>query len=70
MKTVHSLILKSIKKFGLNSVTHSKVIALLIFTKFTCYLMEVCHLVIIVDEKQVKKWYNEFQNFYTYNFSL
>jgi hypothetical protein len=39
-------ILKSLKIFGLNSLTCSKVIAIfLIFTKFTRYLMEVRHLV-------------------------
>jgi hypothetical protein len=32
------------KKFGLNSLTRSKVIALLISTKFTRDLMEVRHL--------------------------
>jgi hypothetical protein len=34
-----------LNKFGLNSLSHSKVIALLIFTKFTRYIMEVRHLV-------------------------
>jgi hypothetical protein len=55
VEMIHSFILKSLKKFGLNSLTHSKVIALLlIFTKFTSDLMKVHHLMYIVDEKQVK----------------
>jgi hypothetical protein len=33
------------KKIGLNSLTRSKVIAFLIFTKFTCDLMQVHCLV-------------------------
>jgi hypothetical protein len=36
---------ESHKKFGLNSLTRSKVNALLIFTKFTRDLMEIRHFV-------------------------
>jgi hypothetical protein len=48
IKTVYIVrffILKSLKKFELDSLTRSKVIALLIFTTFTRDLMEVRHLV-------------------------
>jgi hypothetical protein len=42
------------KNFGLNSLTRSKFIALLIFTKFPCDLLEVPHFVYIIDERNVK----------------
>jgi hypothetical protein len=44
-QVIHSFILKSLKNFGFNSLTHSKVNAFLIFTKFTRDLMEVSNLV-------------------------
>jgi hypothetical protein len=43
VQSVGSFMLKSLKKFGLNSLTRSEVIALLIVTKFTRDLMEVRH---------------------------
>jgi hypothetical protein len=42
---VHSFIQKSQKEFGLNSLTPSKVIERLIFTKFTHVLMQVRRLI-------------------------
>jgi hypothetical protein len=45
VQIVLSFILKYLKKFGLISLTCSKGITLLVFTKFTCDLLEVRHLV-------------------------
>jgi hypothetical protein len=49
--------------FGLNSLTHSKVIAFLICTKFTCDLIEACHL-IHYNRRQTRKkmvpWVSKF----------
>jgi hypothetical protein len=59
----YSKILK--KKFGLNSLTRSKIIALLIFIKFTRDAMDVCHLVHYSrQEKSKKKLYHDFKKFY------
>jgi hypothetical protein len=59
------------RKFILNLLTSTKVIALLIFTKFTRNLMEVRHLVYFNKRKTCKIRYNEFKKiFYTSNFGL
>jgi hypothetical protein len=46
--------MKSLKKFGLNSLTYSEVLVLLIFIKFTRDLKKSVTSYIGVDENQVK----------------
>jgi hypothetical protein len=57
--TDHSFFYSEVsKQFGLNSLTHSKFIVLLIYTKFTRDLMEVRHLVDYSRRKTCKEWYD------------